>query len=317
MTTFWATIAKIWHIALAVLLPRCCVSCGRYDSTLCRACRRYIATQSKNLENDTEKLIFRTAQDEETSLQIVAVLPWEGAARRVMVAIKHGDKPALTTVLAPALHTALRAAAQLWGQRSPDTALTRDTQFYKADQQLSVSHTQAAKLSNNSLTPQNSLSSQQLTPFHTHSPGNLKNPQPNPQLKQQKSEDSQDATDSTGTETDIILVPMPSRKKKLRQRGYCHLSALLQQVGIGRAQYLRALHPTRTRRSQVGLGWRQRQANAQRLRVAPHLAKFIAGKKILLFDDTITTGATLLAAARALRAAGAVVCGGGGGGGGA
>jgi len=110
--------------------------------------------------------------------------------------------------------------------------------------------------------------------------------------------------------TPVLLVPIPSAARAVRQRGFDSTTAMARTA----ARRLPGDHPTRVVRAlaqrsgvqdQAGLGARARQQNlagAFRVRRRP-----IA--PVVLVDDLVTRGSSLTEAARTLRAAGVVVIG--------
>jgi len=134
-----------------------------------------------------------------------------------------------------------------------------------------------------------------------------------------------------------LVVTVPSRAAKTRERGYRHVD-LLVRVALretrGQSSHsdqsdhdsqsehndqsthstlnharlvpgaLRAL-PGRT--GQVGLDHAARIANAARVAVPRRMRNRLVGREVVLVDDIITTGATVTAAARALESIGARV----------
>jgi ComF family protein len=120
----------------------------------------------------------------------------------------------------------------------------------------------------------------------------------------------------TRTHTPVVLVPMPSRRKAVRDRGQDTTACLartaaraLREVGVP-VRAVPALCHARAVEDQAGLSREQRQANlsgALRARRTP--ADAVAGSRVVLVDDISTSGASLAEAARALRAAGVPVLG--------
>lgn len=112
-----------------------------------------------------------------------------------------------------------------------------------------------------------------------------------------------------------VMVTMPSRRARTRQRGYRPVDLLLARALRGwrvrgwrvRALRLRGLRATRGRTGQVGLGPRARAENAHRIAVPRAARGALAGREVILIDDVLTTGASVTAAREALSAAGAVV----------
>ena len=142
-----------------------------------------------------------------------------------------------------------------------------------------------------------------------------------------------------------LLVTVPSRAARVRQRGYRHVDILVRAalrcgtsapvtpaayspasggLGVSFASHSPGMHSTpRTvprpwlvpralrarpgRTSQVGLSANQRQRNAALVEVTPATRRILRGREVVLMDDVVTTGATVAAAHRALTEAGARV----------
>lgn len=108
------------------------------------------------------------------------------------------------------------------------------------------------------------------------------------------------------------IVTVPSRTKRVRERGYQHLDVLVKVAlrslpqGVS-ARLMPVLRPLRGRTGQVGLDIQARQENAKRVAVRKLWAPDLAGREVILVDDIVTTGATVRAATEVLEAAGARV----------
>jgi predicted amidophosphoribosyltransferase len=110
-----------------------------------------------------------------------------------------------------------------------------------------------------------------------------------------------------------VLVPVPSRRSVVRERGHDHARRLARVAEralaeVGRPARVRPLLAVaRGTGDQSGLDATRRSANLSgALRV---VAKLPAGLPVVIVDDIVTTGASVTEAARALAAAGAVVHG--------
>lgn len=103
------------------------------------------------------------------------------------------------------------------------------------------------------------------------------------------------------------LVPLPSRPKRVRERGGKHLNELLGvaiKAGALRAQRVDALKTLPGRTGQVGLDAAARERNASRIAVRRGAAGRLLGREVILVDDILTTGATARAAVALLEAVG-------------
>ena len=104
-----------------------------------------------------------------------------------------------------------------------------------------------------------------------------------------------------------IIVPVPTDRKRQRQRGFNQATLLAQHIGreLG-MEVCVALTRVSSRRPQTGLSAAQRRMNLVGCMAS---SEAVNGKRVLLVDDVYTTGATAQEAARALRSAGAVSVG--------
>ncbi|MGH3424103.1 MAG: ComF family protein [Nocardioidaceae bacterium] len=107
----------------------------------------------------------------------------------------------------------------------------------------------------------------------------------------------------------LVLVPMPSRRPAVRERGYDAVALLAARAARDlrrRGRDVRVARVLRHRsavRDQAGLTAGERAGNlAGALRVT---GAFPAGRGVVLVDDVITTGASMAEAVRATRRAGA------------
>jgi predicted amidophosphoribosyltransferase len=112
-------------------------------------------------------------------------------------------------------------------------------------------------------------------------------------------------------EAPVALVPVPSTRSVVRQRGHDplgrlarHSATVLRRVGYECA-VVPALRHQRRVADQAGLGTEARHANLDHaLTVRRSADTVLAGRLVVVVDDVITTGATLGEAARALTSAG-------------
>ena len=111
-------------------------------------------------------------------------------------------------------------------------------------------------------------------------------------------------------DTQLLVVPVPLHREKLRQRGFNQAELLAREaikiVGANGRMLLnsRILERRRPTQSQTGLTRHQRRENV-RGAFAVATPGEIAGREVLLVDDVFTTGTTLSECARILRRAGA------------
>src|SRR5690625_437628 len=115
-----------------------------------------------------------------------------------------------------------------------------------------------------------------------------------------------------------ILVPAPSRRRAVQERGFRPVEEVARRAlaELRKTRFphvelrlVRALHATAGRTSQHGLRGHERISNASKVRVAQRHRRVIRERAVILIDDVMTTGATLAEAERVLTEAGANVLG--------
>ncbi|MEJ3657766.1 phosphoribosyltransferase family protein [Actinomycetes bacterium KLBMP 9759] len=111
------------------------------------------------------------------------------------------------------------------------------------------------------------------------------------------------------SETDIWLVPAPSRRSAARRRGGDHMLRLCRRMVVERRGITVAdiLRVARGVRDSVGLDAAERAANLEGRIVVKARRLPPAGAQVVLVDDVVTTGATLRTCRAALEAVGVSV----------
>ena len=117
------------------------------------------------------------------------------------------------------------------------------------------------------------------------------------------------------SEVEVILVPMPTSRKHVRQRGLDHTDKVcreIERLSLGRVRRVRLLVRVKDT-VQVGASEKVRKAQAKEaVRVNPRfldaegriIAEVLRGVRVVIMDDVWTTGASLTEAGRMLREAG-------------
>lgn len=114
------------------------------------------------------------------------------------------------------------------------------------------------------------------------------------------------AKGDTGLE--VVIVPLPTIGRHVRERGLDHTKILARKLAKRRGWKCQSLLGRAVDTVQVGAKVAQRQEQAERTYEV--VGRVDADKLYVLLDDVWTTGATMLAAAKVLRRAGAEkVCG--------
>lgn len=101
---------------LSLTIPRGCAGCGDWDRAVCSNCRRLWAASPRRCEEDTVHLAAAEFGRARLALPTWAVAPYQGPARRMILAWKSARRPDTAVVLLAAGH---RAAQQLAAQLQP------------------------------------------------------------------------------------------------------------------------------------------------------------------------------------------------------
>ncbi len=103
-----------------------------------------------------------------------------------------------------------------------------------------------------------------------------------------------------------IIVPIPSSKKSMKERGYNQTELIAKELRflLG-VPYCNILVKTKDTKVQKRLGMRERAENVSGAFSVSGKAPELKGKSLLVIDDVCTTGSTLSEAARVLKEAGA------------
>ncbi|MEN9619999.1 MAG: hypothetical protein RL499_192 [Actinomycetota bacterium] len=97
--------------AWALVAPVDCAGCGAHDRALCALCAATLHS----------RLMHATLEVDGSALPLVAALPYEGVARRALLALKHEGRTELARPLARPLLDAVTAA---WHRAAPELIVT-------------------------------------------------------------------------------------------------------------------------------------------------------------------------------------------------
>ncbi len=108
--------------------------------------------------------------------------------------------------------------------------------------------------------------------------------------------------------TGVHVVPVPTVRSHIRQRGYDHALLVAKQFARRRSLSVSKALTRETNHTQHLADRAQREVQVKgAFSVSPEVARGLQGKTVLLVDDVVTTGSTLLEAAQVLRQAGVTV----------
>jgi len=110
------------------------------------------------------------------------------------------------------------------------------------------------------------------------------------------------------TAHDVVVVPLPTIAKHVRQRGFDHTLLLAQHLAVAKRWRCDQILTRRTNTVQVGTKARERMIQASKTYTLNKPVK--SDVYYLLLDDVWTTGASMRSAAKILSEAGATMVGG-------
>jgi len=110
------------------------------------------------------------------------------------------------------------------------------------------------------------------------------------------------------TAHDVVVVPLPTIAKHVRQRGFDHTLLLAQHLAVAKRWRCDQILNRRTNTVQVGTKARERMIQASKTYTLNKPVK--SDVYYLLLDDVWTTGASMRSAAKILSEAGATMVGG-------
>jgi predicted amidophosphoribosyltransferase len=114
-----------------------------------------------------------------------------------------------------------------------------------------------------------------------------------------------DAVRAAGPPPGVVLVPVPSSRRAVRDRGGDHVLRLARRTSrLTGIPVRRPLRLVRSVADSAGLGTQARAANLHRAMAASRPSRLGTAATVLLVDDIVTTGATFAEASRALRMSG-------------
>ncbi len=105
-----------------------------------------------------------------------------------------------------------------------------------------------------------------------------------------------------GDKSEVVIVPLPTIGRHVRQRGIDHTWRLGKKLAKRRGWRCERVLGRAADTVQVGTKATDRQAQAARAYEV--VGKVVSGKRYLLLDDVWTTGASMLAAAKVMQEAG-------------
>lgn len=106
-----------------------------------------------------------------------------------------------------------------------------------------------------------------------------------------------------GNSRGIVVVPLPTIGKHIRQRGFDHTADLAKKIAVRKGWEYEELLGRATNTVQVGASMEKRKEQAERTYYVKRQVE--SGKMYVLVDDVWTSGASMLAAASVLVEAGA------------
>ena len=108
--------------------------------------------------------------------------------------------------------------------------------------------------------------------------------------------------------SDIQIVPIPTVRSHIRQRGYDHVALIVRHLAAFRGVPITQALRRKSNATQHTVGKKERIAQSKQAFTLSEASKnALSGQLVLLVDDIVTTGSTLQSAAKLLHEAGATV----------
>lgn len=277
---------RLLGVALDLVLPQRCAGCGAAGGGVCAACTARLTAPAR----------CRRPRPAPPGLPPVwAVTPYEGAARRLIVAYKERGRAGLARPLGAALARSVLAAAGMW---TPSDRPPYDT---PVGPPLLGSSLPGSSLPGSFPVGSSLVGSPSAGSFPV-----------GPSLAGPSLVGSFPVGPSPVglAAAPLLLVPVPSARAAVRRRGDDPALRLARAAANAVARHgvparcLPVLAHRRRVADQAGLTAADRLAN---LRGALAARRDLPNARLIVVDDVVTTGATLAEAARALRLAGAEV----------
>lgn len=105
---------------------------------------------------------------------------------------------------------------------------------------------------------------------------------------------------------DMVIVPLPTARRHIRERGFCHMTEIAKSLGKKKGVLARKLLKRKNNKVQVGADMETRKKQAKTAyELANSESKLDSAKTYILIDDVWTTGSSMMAGKEVLASAGA------------